>query len=334
MNISTAAAVTDAFGVKMKSSLQPIQEQEVLRFNDVIRGVNSSKFDASFGVFNVPASHPNNSLYWMHVGIEAPPDASPRFQLKNSLLFFVKNYFSSNTPTFLSKSAVVQLPSNTSVSVNSIASGSVSVTTAYWSSFQLNNLMHSVAAVFAETFCSPAQNAQPRQSQNAKQHLNKIFYKHVIINEDEAWDANASFLTARYSGIYVFSINAFIDFFMSSSDGSNKPAADLPDTYSRMDTGFWLYTNKINPTVTKKQPVVQVSMFNQPRTIPIQLTVSASCLINLSNTDTVEVWLYNDYIWLPDIMVMVTSVSAFYYSPISNVQVILLKRFKSQEVNR
>jgi hypothetical protein len=61
-------------------------------------------------------------------------------------------------------------------------------------------------------------------------------------------------------------------------------------------------------------------MSNQPRT-PIQATVSVSCLVNLSQSDTVAVCLYKDYNWLPDVMEIGTSVSAFYYSPVSNVQV-------------
>jgi hypothetical protein len=75
----------------------------------------------------------------MHVGIETPPDASPRFQMENTPLFLEKDFEATYIPTFLSKSAVVQLTPNTSVSIRSEANDSVLVTTAYWSGFQLNN---------------------------------------------------------------------------------------------------------------------------------------------------------------------------------------------------
>jgi hypothetical protein len=261
----------------------------------------------------------------MHVGIETPPDASPLFRMNDSPLFLIKNFVAGHAPTFLSKSLVVQLKQNTDVSINRMAKGSVSVTTAYWSSFQLNNLMYPLVAVFAETWCSPTQNMKTRLPQNATQQPNKIFFKYVIINEGNAWNATDSCFTARHSGIYVFSVGALIDF-KSSSDGSNKPAADLPNTSSRLDTGLWLYINGTNANITYKQPVVQVSMSYQPTT-PIQITVSASCLVNLSQTDTVEVWLRKNYNPLPDIMKLGTSVSAFYYSLISNVQVFGTSKF-------
>jgi hypothetical protein len=304
------SAAADAFSVKLKSFSSAIQYQDVLRFNDVIRSVSSSNFNASFSIFSVPASHFNNSLYWMHVGIETPLGASLYFQMKNLPLVLIKNFVAGHAPTFLSKSLVVQPKPNTDVSINSIASGSVTVTIAYWSSFQLNNLMYPLVAVFADTCCSPAHNTT--------QQPNKIFYKHVKINEGNAWNAKDSCFTARYSGIYVFSINVLIDFFKPSSEDSNTLAADLPDTNSRFDTGLWLYINGTNSNVTNKQPIVQVSMSGQPT----QLTVSASCLVNLSYTDTVDVWLRKSYKWLPDTMKLGTSVSAFYYSPISNVQVL------------
>jgi hypothetical protein len=318
-NVSSSrhlSAVTDAFGVKMKSSSSTIQYQDVLGFNDVIRGVSSSNFNASFGILSVPASHFYNSLLWMHVGIETPLRASPYFQMTNLPLFLMKNFVAGHAPTFLSKSLVVQPKLNTDVSINNMAS-SVRVTTAYWSSFQLNNLMYPLVAVFAETCCSPVQNKN-QTTTNETQQPNKIFYKHVKINEGNAWNAKDSCFTARYSGIYVFSVGAFIDFFKPSSDGRNRLAADLPDTDIRFETGLWLYINGTNSNVTNKQPIVQVSMSGQPT----QLTVSASCLLNLSYTDTVEVWLRKSYNWLPDTMKMGTSVSAFYYSPVSNVQVL------------
>jgi hypothetical protein len=60
MNTST---LIDAFGVRRKSSLPPIKYQEVLKFNDVIRNVSSSKFNASSIIFSAPASHLKASLY-------------------------------------------------------------------------------------------------------------------------------------------------------------------------------------------------------------------------------------------------------------------------------
>jgi hypothetical protein len=150
-SIRHISAVADAFGIKKTVFATAIQYQDVLRFNDVIRSVSSSNFNASSSMFSVPASYPNNTLYWMHVGIETPPDARPRFQMENTPLFLEKDFEATYIPTFLSKSAVVQLTPNTSVSIKSEANDSVLVTTAYWSSFQLNNLMNPVVAVYAET---------------------------------------------------------------------------------------------------------------------------------------------------------------------------------------
>jgi hypothetical protein len=111
-------------------------------FDDLIRNVSSPHFNASCSMFTVPASQIKTSLYWVHVGIEVPSSAGSHFQLDNTPLALMKHFMTSNTPTILSKSLVAQLKPNTSVSISSKANMSVSVNTAYWSGFQLNNLMY------------------------------------------------------------------------------------------------------------------------------------------------------------------------------------------------
>jgi hypothetical protein len=147
-----------------------------------------------------------------------------------------------------------------------------------------------------------------------------VFYNNVIINEGKAWLACDSCYISRYSGIYLFTVIAYIHLHLFST-ASYKLAADMPKPEQYTEHRSLVTHRQTNSTIIKKQPVVQVSMSNQPGS-PTLTTVSASCLVNLSRTDTVEVWLDKNYNWLPDIMTLGTSVSAFYYSPVSNVQVL------------
>jgi hypothetical protein len=156
----------------------------------------------------------------------------------------------------------------------------------------------------------------------------KIFYQDVIINEGQGWNTADSCFTARHSGIYVFTVSAYIDFKLPLDGSTYRLASDLPDADNRLDTSLGLCINRANSDEINRQPVIQVSMSNQPRT-PLQATVSVSCLVNLSQSDTVAVCLHKDYNWLPDIMEIGTSVSAFYYSPVSNVQVFQLRNLLS-----
>lgn len=109
-------ALIDAFGIKSKPSLPPIKYEEVLMFNDVIRHVSSSNFNASSSMFTVPVSHLETGLYWMHFGIEIPSNASSRFSLGRTSLYIEKQFLTSTAPTTLSKSSVLQLKPNTSES--------------------------------------------------------------------------------------------------------------------------------------------------------------------------------------------------------------------------
>jgi hypothetical protein len=213
----------------------------------------------------------------------------------------------------MSKSLVVKLKPTSNVAISNEKNFSISVSTAYWSSFQLNDLMHQLVVVLASCW-NLAQNIglQTKPTQNATNQLIKVFYETVTVNEGRAWDIRNSMFTARHSGIYVFSVSAYFE--LSSI---NNLAANLSKPNSILNTVLLLHIDTINSTLTKKRPVVQVSMARQ--------AVSASRVLNLSKTDTVEVWLHKEYNWLPD--VMRTTVSAFYYSPVSNMQVLKLRRF-------
>lgn len=101
--------------------------------------------------------------------------------------------------------------------------------------------------------------------------------------------------TARLSGIYVFSISLHIHILLKLSPSNRyKFAAALPKANSTLNTGLLLYIGKTNSTITKKQPMVQISMSSRSRA-PNPTSVSTSSLVNLSETDTVEVWLHRNY---------------------------------------
>lgn len=313
------SASLDAFGVRRKSSLSPIAHQGVLMFDDVIRNVTSSNFNSSSCIFSVPPSHSDHNLYWMHVSIEASPHKSSHVHVYNTPLVYLMRPMPGNKRIMFSNALVVKLKPNLTVSINSNITDSFSDFIAYWSSFQLNNLMHPLTVVFA-TCCRPSPNTHTKLAQNTNELIIKILYDTALINEGEVWNIRSSSFTARHSGIYVFSVDAT---FEPTSNSDNKAAANLPKRKSLIQTVIYLHINKANSTVTnnKKQlSVGQISMHGQSGTRPASNAVSASCLVDLSETDAVDVWLHKDYNWLPGITE--TAVSAFYYSPISNLKVL------------
>jgi hypothetical protein len=232
---------------------------------------------------------------------------------------YVMRHSFGNTAISLSKALVVALTPNSSVIISRGTKISITALTAYWSSFQLNNLMHPLVVIHASCCNTAAKTIKTKPTHNTTKQLTKVFYSTVIINEGQAWNVRNSEFTVRHSGIYVFSVDAR---FEPSSNNNNKLTDELFEPKRTLSKVLSLHISKPNSTMTEKQlSVAQINMLSKSDT-PAN-TVSASCLVNLLESDTVEVWLHGEYDWLPDIME--TSVSAFYYSPISNIQVLTLR---------
>lgn len=96
----------------------------------------------------------------------------------------------------MSKSLVVKLKPTSNVAISNEKNFSISVSSAYWSSFQLNNLMHPLVAVFAKACCGPAHNRFTKPTQNnMMQQLAKVYFKYIlVINEGTSWKLTDSCL--------------------------------------------------------------------------------------------------------------------------------------------
>lgn len=199
--MNTAPSV-DAFGVRTTALLS--KHDDMLSFNDLIRNVCSSNFDLSSGIFSVPASRLNFSLYWMHAGNKINFDLNystdnPKYLMRHS---------PGETTLRLSRSLVISLKPFSSVSVKT--NSSILANTLYWSSFQLNNLMHPLVVILATCY-NLTKTIQTRSTHNSTKQLIKVFYNTVVINEGQAWNFKNSLFTVRHSGIYLFSVRAKLE---------------------------------------------------------------------------------------------------------------------------
>jgi hypothetical protein len=174
------------------------------------------------------------------------------------------------------------------------------VTTAYyWSGFLLNNLMDHL--VVFSVACTTASYFYP-----------KIVFETVIVNEGNAWNMLNSQFVAPHTGIYVFSVS--VGFILPYTKGSDVFSAVL-----------LVINTSLNET--QKFPVGQASGIRHLQRSNNTLTRPMSCslLVDLPHKATVEVWLSDNIILHNMHDSLQTSVSAFYYSPISKMQVVLTK---------
>ncbi len=154
-------------------------------------------------------------------------------------------------------------------------------TQAYWSAFRIDNIFDVLVAFYVA-------------STKFLTVYGTVNYDRVIVNEGSAWDGVRNRFKAPYTDLYVFSFSAGIT-------GNQPPSVNL-------------VLNNITTiaTVQLGAAVLFASGF-------VDL-LSASCLLQLNASDTLEVQFVTNPIY-SDATNLATSFSGFLYRPISGIQV-------------
>lgn len=134
--------MVEVFGAKRLSLDSRLNSLMV--FNTIIKS-SASNISTARNFFEVPQSPSNNTLYWMNLAIEANGiNLQANVRVAGSHLVIYRVHQNTAPEETISRCGVVKLRAGSQVSVSSQFATNV----AYWSVFQLDNLMSHLVAFF------------------------------------------------------------------------------------------------------------------------------------------------------------------------------------------
>lgn len=280
------ATLQDIFS--LKQVLPKTSKDKVITFDAAMHNIgNSDSLPSKY--FVAPQLNISRSLYWMHIGVEITPltPAYVRLFTTTNTSLSIKTTSTENNTQTISISGLVQLEPGTQMS---LISGH-NVTAAYWLGFTLNKWLDPLVAFYVACSESTLYNS-------VLMYNTHIRYDVVIFNEGNAWDTGNSRFVAPRDGVYLFSAN--IEF---ESSGKHDMRLVLVEKYIEA-TGYIAGLAKINEA--------QSNM------------VSASGPKDLKRNVSVWVKFMSNDIKHSNPKAKASSLSAFYYSPVSNTRVVFL----------
>ena len=133
------------------------------------------------------------SLYWMHIAVDAPPFTPSTLQLSDKSMSIYVNQTTTNVTVTLAMSGVITVRSNTQLNLITFSNSSA----IYWSAFRIDNLVYPLIAFRVVRTTSLTSMGQ-------------ITFDMVLLNEGNAWNITGDKFMAPYDGIYLFSFSGGI----------------------------------------------------------------------------------------------------------------------------
>ena len=133
------------------------------------------------------------SLYWMHIAVDAPPFTSSTLQLSDKSMAIFVNQTTTNVTVTLAMSGVITVRPNTQLNLITFSNSSA----IYWSAFRIDNLVYPLVAFRVVRTTSLTS-------------MRQITFDMVLLNEGNAWNISESKFLAPYDGIYLFSFSGGI----------------------------------------------------------------------------------------------------------------------------
>ena len=151
---------------------------------------------SSFNPSTVSLINPSlveQSLYWTHIAVDAPPFTPTILQLSDKSMSIYVNQTTTNVTVTLAISGVITVQPNTQLNFITFSNSSA----IYWSAFRIDTLFNPLIAFRVVRTTSITSMSQ-------------VTFDKVMLNEGNVWNISANKFIAPYDGIYLFSFSGGI----------------------------------------------------------------------------------------------------------------------------
>ena len=179
----------DAFNAIQNSTV--IGSNTTASFNSVYK-TPKCNFNQSSMSLNNPSSV-TQSLYWIHIAVDAPPFTPTFLQLSDKSMSIYVNQTTTNVTVTLAISGVITAQPNTRLNLITFSNSSA----IYWSACRIDTLFNPLIAFRVVSTISMTSTGQ-------------VTFDVVLLNEGNAWNISANKFVAPYDGIYLFSFSGGI----------------------------------------------------------------------------------------------------------------------------